>query len=367
LSFKDDPAGYEITDITYPANVRDLIVWNVESAEAGPTRIEIEYFISGLTWEADYVIRTNPEETRAALEGYIRVTNRSGEDFGNARTRLIVGTIHLVDGILYLAERGVIPDSSILVDVDGAPAVTTYTDNLYWAWAARKADLSPQEKPKEILKQAVSEYQLYTIEGTEDLPNGWSKRLRSFSSEDVEIEVAYEYDEEKYGWDVVKFLKTRNDAEHELGQQPLPRGTYRVYREDGAGDLKWSGRHDERYVPVGEKLELNLGSDPRMVVEPWRMDLRRRKFEFDSADNVTGWEMETDWRLQVRNSRSVAVPITITRHFEGSWDLELMSPGEDVTWRKVDRHTVEFETMVPPMASVNIVYRLTERRGTRAD
>ena len=33
-------------------------------------------------------------------------------------------------------------------------------------------------KPKEIIKEGLSEYFIYTIEGTETIPNGWSKRMR---------------------------------------------------------------------------------------------------------------------------------------------------------------------------------------------
>ena len=36
--------------------------------------------------------------------------------------------------------------------------------------------------PKEIKKEGLSEYFLYTIEGTETIPNGWSKRLSNMLS-----------------------------------------------------------------------------------------------------------------------------------------------------------------------------------------
>ena len=40
-------------------------------------------------------------------------------------------------------------------------------------------------KPKEIVKEGLSEYFIYTIEGTETIPNGWSKRMRSFEGQTV--------------------------------------------------------------------------------------------------------------------------------------------------------------------------------------
>jgi len=34
-------------------------------------------------------------------------------------------------------------------------------------------------KKKEIIKEGVSEYFIYTVEGRDTIPNGWSKRLPS--------------------------------------------------------------------------------------------------------------------------------------------------------------------------------------------
>ena len=39
---------------------------------------------------------------------------------------------------------------------------------------------APRPAAKEIIKEGLSEYFIYTIEGTETIPNGWSKRMRSF-------------------------------------------------------------------------------------------------------------------------------------------------------------------------------------------
>ena len=47
---------------------------------------------------------TNDEKTMR-LEGYVRVTNNSGEDYENAQTRLIVGQVHILDQIAELARR----------------------------------------------------------------------------------------------------------------------------------------------------------------------------------------------------------------------------------------------------------------------
>ena len=49
------------------------------------------------------------------------------------------------------------------------------------------------KKPKEIIKEGLSEYFIYTIEGTETIPNGWSKRMRSFEGQTVPFKIQYRY------------------------------------------------------------------------------------------------------------------------------------------------------------------------------
>ena len=48
------------------------------------------------------------------------------------------------------------------------------------AGSAAEQRMSPTSRAKEIIKEGLSEYFIYTIEGTETIPNGWSKRMRSF-------------------------------------------------------------------------------------------------------------------------------------------------------------------------------------------
>ena len=47
----------------------------------------------------------NEDETALNVTGYVRVFNNSGELYDNAQTRLVVGTINLVEKIADLATR----------------------------------------------------------------------------------------------------------------------------------------------------------------------------------------------------------------------------------------------------------------------
>ena len=109
-------------------------------------------------------------------------------------------------------------------------------------------------KPKEIVKEGLSEYFLYTIEGTETIPNQWSKRLPSFDADQIPVVNLYKFEEEMYGPDVVRYLSFKNDGEHKLGQTPIPGGMLRVYRSvDRQGHLSYEGQSAFKYIPVGEE------------------------------------------------------------------------------------------------------------------
>jgi hypothetical protein len=101
----DQQDKVDLVDTTYPTGRNDALQWNIQSKLAGKLPVEIRYFTSGITWSADYVGIANQDETKLNLTGYVRVTNNSGELYDNAQTRLVVGTINLVEKIAELARR----------------------------------------------------------------------------------------------------------------------------------------------------------------------------------------------------------------------------------------------------------------------
>ncbi len=81
-----------------------MLYWNVKSDFDGEATIQITYFTSGITWSADYVAIADKDETRLDIDGFVRITNNSGEEYEDAQVRLVVGTINLVEKIAELAK-----------------------------------------------------------------------------------------------------------------------------------------------------------------------------------------------------------------------------------------------------------------------
>jgi len=360
----------DIADLTYPPRVRNLGLWNIKSGVSGKVPVEITYLTSGLSWRAFYMGTLTENEKTMHLQGYVRVTNNSGEDYENAQTRLIVGKVHILDQIAELARRQypynrpgeiVVPDKAGAVYMHGMVLKNEIEDRLS-TWSSYRG-----MKRKEVKKEGLSEYFLYTIEGTETIPTGWSKRLLSFDVDEVPVVNLYKYEQERYGNSVVRFLSFKNDKEHKLGETPIPGGMLKVYRGvDDKGHLSYTGQSSFKYIPVDEDVELNLGPVANVVVEPTLMDYRTENYRFSSSRNISGWDEIRKFKIEVRNTREISVKVEIQRNFNTQyWDLE--KSGEFDKFEKVDLDTVKFTLILEPRSKKKFEYILTTYHGVRRE
>ena len=361
----------EVQQLVFPPRLRELGRWLIRSEIDGQVPFELTYFTSGLTWRAFYMGTLSQDETTMRLEGYVRVNNNSGEDYEDAQTRLIVGRIHLLDQIAELARRQYPYGSPLPTGrnrgVEGNLGLLAHkdleVDHTYY-FGGRWAESLER---KDIQKEGLSEYFLYTIEGTETVPNDWGKRLLSFEADDIPVVSLYKYDEERWRTETIRFLSFANDQEHKLGETPLPDGTVRVYsRADEQGHLSYVGGMDVKYIPVGEEVELELGPARLIEVKPVLMDYRTANHSFDVKGEIGGWEEVRTWKIEIANARPLPVQIEVTRGFETPyWTLKLTNGGP--AYRKHDATHARFELTVPPRQTQVFEYEVTTYHGDRQE
>lgn len=359
-----------IADLTFPPRVRNLGMWNIDSEVDGKVPVEITYLTSGLSWRAFYMGTLAEDEKTMRLEGFVRVSNNSGEDYENAQTRLIVGKIHLLDEITRLARQqypygSPVPKPLPEVATDLAvpasvPAQVTM--------ARRTLGRSELSEKKEIVKEGLSEYFLYTIEGTETIPNEWSKRLPSFDVADIPVVNLYKYDEQMYGPAVIRYLSFKNDTEHKLGETPIPDGTMKVYRTvDDQQHLSYEGQSSFKYIPVNEDVELNLGRVSDVVVKPMVMDTKTDNYRFDKDGNINGWDEIQTFRIEIKNTRDLPVKLEIRRNFNTPyWTIKNLGGAKDL-FEKVDVDTVKYTLTLEAESEKTIEYVLTTYQGVRTE
>ncbi len=352
----------EVMDTSFPPRVANTLEWRINSEFAGEVVVEVRYFTSGISWSADYVCEANKNETAMDFSGAVRVTNKSGEDYENAQVRLIVGTVRLVEEVVALArrqlgeERKDAPTSEALMRsrVTLSRAAGFGGGGLGGAFDAIKA--------KEVVKESVSEYFIYTVEGRDTIPTGWAKRLPSFQTESVPLVSYYKFEKERFGERVMRYYQFTNSVANKLGKEPLPDGAVKAFRF-ASDDLLYAfiGRTAVKYIPINEFVELELGSDLEVSVTPVLMDWQKTSIQFANNGNVRGWTTKETWEIEVQNSKDIPVVVDIRRSFPGDWTLTTAQKYENV-----DKTKVKFVLPLAPRAKQKFTYELVTQHGTSA-
>ncbi len=364
----------DLVDTTFPAGRNDALQWNITSQVAGKIPVEIRYFTSGITWAADYVGIANEDETKLAVTGYVRVTNGSGEQYDNAQTRLVVGKIHLVEKIADLARRPppAPPTNSppvphvMLANVLKSEKELALSDSIV---LAEKPAAKQPDAPKQVIKQGLSEYFLFTIEGREDIQDKEPKRLVALKVAEVPLESIYKLTDRTGDQQFTKFYRFKNvklldekgkekklSAMENLGLSPLPNGTVRLFSEYPNHDLAYVGGTETKYVPIGDRVEVNVGPDKDITLQRRLKDQktsnvvarqykRRLDNNFVLYYDLIDYDETFLYEEELVSGKPVPAKIEVERQFDANvvlWGSE----GEPKGWTSnepgayVDLHTV---------------------------
>ena len=331
----------EVLDTTVPADRPQVLIWNVESKFEGQAMVEVSYFTSGISWSADYVMITDPEETEMSLDGYVTVVNRSGEDYEGAQVRLVVGVVNLVEKIAQLA-RGKVPAPGPSRSALRGRAMNRAIAKAEQAVGGLGLEEGMKAAPR-IVKEGLSEYFIFTVEGRQTVKNGWSQRMVSFKARQVPFEILYRYRPHQYGPRPVRFFILANDIEHKMGSSPLPDGIIRVFRDNGRDGLAYYTAQSTKYIPIKEKIELNVGTDDQIVYERSVLDVARSHFIFDEkprVPQVVGWDEARTFQEEVRNYRAEPIRMEIRHVLSGDVEFAMEDSPKLFDYRTV-QYTIE--------------------------
>ena len=382
LKFREPKTGLAMLDATFPHDKPQMLYWNVQSDADREATIYISYFTSGISWAADYLAVADTDEKTLRLESFVRVRNLSGEDYENAQVRLVVGTINLVEKIAELAKLPVGRVDELKREEyrdlrqRAARKMMAPAPALEMAAGAMAYDAAEVEAPKEIIKEGLSEYFIYTIEGTETVPTGWAKRLRSFEADAAPMTVEYRYRPREYGDQLIRLYLLKNDTASKLGSTPLPDGVMQIFRANRSEGLSYLATQNLKYVPIGDKIELNLGVDPLVIFELTKQRVYRdnlwfqikggnlyRKlgedgFKLELDSQVAGWDEHTVYRQKIRNYSPKPIHAQIRRDYAG--DIVFRSRLNPTLH---DFQTVQFEADIPAGEKAALDYEVMSRMG----
>jgi hypothetical protein len=273
----------------------------------------------------------------------------------------VVGTINLVEKIQDLARRGLVPPAPA---ARPAAAQMALKEGVAEAESRLVGAMRYQARAPEIIKEGLSEYFIYTIEGEQTVPNQWSKRMLSFQARQATFDILYRLRPHEYGPEPVRFFILTNDTEHKLGTTPLPDGLVRVFRDNGKDGLSFLGQQQVKYVPIKEEIELNVGHDEEVVHKRKLMKVERSQFKFDRPARaepiVVGWDETSSYREEVRNYKAKPVKMELRHVIPGDTDLKAEAA------KLHDFQTVEFTVEAKPATTFAWEYAYTQHMGTSA-
>ena len=385
LRFLTQADKLNLLDTTFPHDKPQMLYWNVVSDFDGDAQVEITYFTSGITWSADYVLTSDLDEKNLSFEGFVRVTNNSGEEYENAQVRLVVGTINLVEKIAQLAQ---IPmeqvdklEESSRHELRRSVAKAAMMPAPMMAVAAGMAmEMDSAVAEKQIVKEGLSEYFIFSIPGTETIPNGWSKRLRAIEAQPVPFKVQYRYRPMQYGDQLVRLYVLTNDEASKLGTSPIPDGIVRVFRQNGRDGLSYLAQESTKYVPIGDKIEINLGADPEVIFELIKLRAFRDNIWMqvqgtslfrqvgDGAVNielnssVAGWDEHEVFTQRIRNYTAKPIEVEVRRAFPGHVEFRSSLPGVKL----FDFQTPQFTTTVAAGKKADCLFEILRHQGRNA-
>jgi hypothetical protein len=377
LKFLTQADKLVVLDTTFPHAKPQMLFWNVQSEIDGEATIQITYFTSGITWTADYIAIADAAEKNVRLDGFVRVHNNSGEEYEDAQVRLVVGTINLVEKIAQLAQRApaqvseMSPEDRTTYEFRAVRAAMDFADS--------KSGEDSGAAPKEIIKEGLSEYFIFTIEGTETIPNGWSKRLRSIEAQAAPVKTQYRYRPVEYGDQLVRMYLLTNDEKSQLGTSPLPDGIVRVFRDNGREGLSYLTQQQIEYIPIGDKIELNLGIDPEVIFELVKLrafrdelwllvtGVRELRKVGDGAivkedrASLVGWDDHEVYSQRIRNYTDKQIEVEVRRSFPGH--VIFKSQLEPTLF---DYQTPQFLAKIPAGKRADLLFEVVRKQGTSA-
>jgi hypothetical protein len=311
IRFDDLPAGLR---------ERPTLIAELEAASAGQQKIDLAYITGGLSWKADYVAVFDEDAGRLQLTGLASLSNASGTDFGNARVRLIAGSLN----------RASTPPLPKMMRAMAMPAAE-----------AMDASVAPVQS---------FEYYAYDLPRRVTLMDRETRQLPLLAATPLKVSREYRLDSSQgIGWRHMQDGEQRANAavylnaKNETGR-PLPRGVVRIY---GTGDeaLQLLGEDTLPHLPAGEKIELLAGQ---------AFDLTARRVQL-KHDQLGRDQFAARWQVVVKNAKGRAAEVRVIEPMPGDWKIEDASHPHE----RLDANRAAWTLKVPANSETKLEYRVS--------
>ncbi len=379
LNIISHPIKLQLNNTTFPHDKPQMLYWHIMSSVESLVTVEISYFTSGISWRADYSAILSQSGKTMSMDSFVSVSNHSGEDYENAQVRLVIGKINLVEQVNALvgqAKNKKERQKSVKrkMHMRMATMAMSQESGIYPSMAAMDGEVMEEEK--DVAKDSLSEYTIFTIDGTETIPNQWSKRLRSGFAQDIDLNIIYRYRPREYGDQLARVLIFSNNKKSSLGDAPLPEGKIQLYQKNKQNSLTYIAGVTLKYTSVDDKVELNTGVDPDIyfdlvTLKYWKdmiwMHYRKANVYrriggghiiVDHNSRVAGWNEHQLFAQHLRNYTNKPINIEIRRVIKGD---SIFKSHLDI--KKHNFETVDIHSTLKSGEKQVLLYEIQTKKG----
>ncbi len=319
--------GYQILP-QIPENLiaQPTLTWAYDNKSSSPQTVQVAYLTNNITWQADYIVVVNDDDTSANIDGWVTLDNKSGTTYKNAKLKLVAGQVNRVQN------RGVA------------------TDEL-------SAPMAGAAGGQQFQEQSFFEYHIYDLQRKTTIKDNQTKQVNLLQADGVSIEKEYLVrGEQNYfysntvGGEPMKVpvnvcLKFKNSKANRMGM-PLPSGTIRLYKKDAQNSLEFVGEDSIAHTPKDEDVEIKAGEAFDIVAERQQMDFKQNNRSYETA-----------WEVTIRNHKDSGVKVGIVEPVNGDWIVLESS----VPYKKINATTLRFDVDVAKDQEVKVTYRVRVR------
>jgi len=305
--------------------LKPTLSWLLYSPRSANTDAEISYLSGGLSWNADYVLELNADDSAAGMEGWVTLSNYSGTTYNDAELKLIAGDVNRVQ-----EDKG----------VDYAMAEEAmYADGLGGGFE----------------EEEFFEYHLYTLDRKTTVKDKQTKQISLLNASAVGVKKSYVFTSSGHyfysrmgGPDnsakVGVYLSLENSKDNNLGV-PLPQGVVRVYKKDTSGELQFVGEDRIDHTPEEETVRIKMGNAFDVVAERVQTDFSILK---------AGKEFESSYSVKIRNHKDEDIVVSVVETMRGDWKVEDSSHR----FTRESSHRIRFDVPVKSKGESELVYRV---------
>ena len=297
-----------------------------ELAEAAGPELTAAYLADGLTWAADYTAVL--DDDAMSLDGFVTVQNGTGIAFPDARLQLVAGEVRRAG-------------------FAGPPQPVM-----------RMAEMAAQDAAANVVP--LGDVYLYTIDRPVGITALGSNRIALFHAERVPVTREYVLFGQPWWYQSpapdlprVEHPQVRVRFENDGlsgSDEPLPAGSLHTWRQDGSGQLQYSGGSFIPHTPAGEEVVVTIGASFDLVAERIQTDYRQ----------IDPRTFESAWRIEVRNRGDADATVLIVEQMPG---LEWTIVEESAPHEQLDVQTVRWRIAVPAEGSATLTYRVRVTQG----